>query len=115
MFTSRIVDAAARAGIDLRTAHDPSELPHPDEVELVLVDWNDRQDGWAERLREWRDGVAAPRPRLVLFGSHTDLAAHAEAKRHGIGAVLARSAFVQRLPALMAEISKKVDATHQST
>ena len=101
MFSARIVDAAARAGADLHLVADPSRLPAPDDVDLVLVDWNDRRPGWSASLRQWRDG-AGRAPRLVLFGSHTDIAAHREAKAHGIGPVMARSAFVGRLPGLLA-------------
>ena len=80
---------------------EPTELPPPDEVDVVIVDWNDRRPLWGEQLRRWRDSAGAAPPRLVLFGSHVDLDGHAEAKRHGIGPVMARSRFVERLPLLI--------------
>ena len=103
MFAARIIDAAARARVEVRLLSDPAALPSPDEVSLLLVDWNDRREAWGEELTRWvRSGGDAVVPRLVLFGSHTDLAAHAEAKRHGIGPVMARSAFVTRLGEIIA-------------
>lgn len=101
IFSARIVDAAQRAGVDLRVVSEPSALPAPDEADLVLVDWNDRRPGWAELLEEWRSR-ASTAPRLVLFGSHTDIDAHREAKALRIGPVMARSAFVGKLAALLA-------------
>ena len=102
MFTARILDAADRARIDLRLIAEPAALPPADETHLLLVDWNERRPDWAAALRDWRASGRARAPRLILFGSHTDVAAHREAKSHGIGPVMARSAFVGKLPELLA-------------
>ena len=45
-----------------------------DHFDLVLVDWSGRQAGWADALRG-RTGS-----RVILFGRHTDLEAHADAR-----------------------------------
>ncbi|MDQ3881311.1 MAG: hypothetical protein M3295_09610 [Chloroflexota bacterium] len=103
MFAARIVDAADRAGAALQTVSAPDRLPPAGEVDLLLVDWNDRAGDWADRIRAWLDARAPdrPRPRVVLFGSHTDLEGHADARRRGIGPVLARSRFVHQLPEIL--------------
>ena len=50
-----------------------------------------------------REAAAAPgRPRMVVFGPHTDLAAHAEARAAGIGPMLARSKLVAGIHELVA-------------
>jgi hypothetical protein len=41
------------------------------------------------------------RPRLVVFGPHADLEAHAAAREAGIGPMLARSKLVSALPQLL--------------
>ena len=99
---SRIFEAAARADAELVSVDSPADLPGADQLDLVLVDWGDRSPEWGERLSGWRLGAtASAQPRIVLFGPHTDLEAHAEAKRHGLEPMLARSKLVQSLPGLM--------------
>jgi hypothetical protein len=105
LFAVRIADAAARLGVELRRVDDPGQLPEPATLAIVFVDWADRGPGWGERLRAWRDAAAEEeRPRLVLFGSHVDIEAHDEARRLGIGPVMARSAFVGRVGQLLRSV-----------
>jgi hypothetical protein len=102
MFGSRILEAAARAGAEFIRVNSPADLPAPDRLDLVLVDWGDRSPEWGEGLAAWsRRAPTSKRPRLVLFGPHTDLEAHAEAKRQGLEPMLARSTLVRSLPRLM--------------
>ena len=102
MIATRIADAGTRAGLDVRRFDDPSLLPAPAEVSLVLVDWAERQPDWGERLTSWRAGAASDaQPRLILFGPHTDLAAHAEARAAGLGPMWARSKLLAELPLLV--------------
>ena len=101
MIATRIADAGARAGVEVRRYDDPSQLPPVAEVSLLLVDWSERRPDWGERLTSWTVG-AAPRPRVVLFGPHTDLAAHAEARAAGLGPMRARSRLLAELPTLLA-------------
>jgi hypothetical protein len=89
---SRIEAAAMSAGADLVRVDDPRELPV--ELDLVLVDWSARQPGWSDALR----GRAG---RVILFGPHVDLEAHADARAAGLGPMMARSKLVTDLPALM--------------
>lgn len=95
MLYSRIESAARVAGSMLARVDDPSAIP-PD-AELVLVDWSVPDASWAAPLRAARDGGA----RVILFGPHTDLEAHAAARLAGLGPMWARSKLVAQLPSLL--------------
>lgn len=99
LFGSRIAAAATEAGVEIRRVDSPAALPPSDEVSLLLVDWSEREPDWGAELAAWRQ-ASAHGPRLILFGPHTDLGAHAEAKRHGIGPMWARSKLVASLSTL---------------
>lgn len=94
MLYSRIESAAHVAGVELARVDTPHDLP-PD-PDLVLVDWSAREPGWAEPLRSL-GGV-----RLILFGPHVDLDAHAAARAAGLGPMLARSKLLATLGELLA-------------
>ena len=82
---------------------DPDDLPHAAAVRLLLVDWGDRDLDWGARITRWcANAPQSVRPRVVLFGPHTDLVAHAEARASGLGPMLARSKLLADLPALLA-------------
>jgi hypothetical protein len=104
MTTSRIVAAAEAAGYATRRVDQPDDLPAPREVAMVLVDWADRQPGWAVALQSWRDAAgesaADAKPRILLFGPHTDLEAHREARGAGLGPMIARSKLFASLPSM---------------
>jgi hypothetical protein len=101
---SKVADAAIRAGVEFQRFDDPSDLPPPSEVDLLLVDWGNRQPGWGEPLVAWRkQAPQSARPRVVLFGPHTDLAAHAEARAAGLGPMWARSKLIADLSTLLAK------------
>ena len=106
---SRIEAAALRAGTPLQRVS--SILRLPQEATLLLVAWDERDEDWGQRLLRWREdaNLGGPR-RLVLFGPHTDLEAHAAAKRHGIGPMWGRSRLVAELDLLLRETS-----LHQSS
>jgi hypothetical protein len=93
MLFSRMESAATQADATLVRVDTPAELP-PD-LDLVLVDWSARQPGWADALQ------AHPVPRVILFGPHTDLEAHAAARAAGLGPMMARSKLVADLAGLM--------------
>jgi hypothetical protein len=102
---TRIADAGTRAGVEVRRYDDPDELPPSSEVRLLLVDWSERGGGWGDRLTDWGQGShGASRPRIVLFGPHADLAAHADARTAGLGPMLARSK-------LMAELARWLEVS----
>ena len=90
---SRIDAAAAKVGRRAIRVETPGQIP-PD-ADLVIVDWAAREPGWADVLRSI-DG------RIILFGPHTDLAAHRAARSAGVGPMMARSKLLSSLPQLMA-------------
>lgn len=105
MLYSRIEAAARVSGAALVRVDDPTSLPA--DAELVLVDWSVRQDGWTDALR-------AHPGRVVLFGPHTDLDAHAAARSAGLGPMWARSRLLSSLGELMATDSAGGITPHQS-
>jgi hypothetical protein len=102
LFASRITEAFERAGLSLKRVDGPADLPPAQSVRLVLVDWGDREAGWGGQLVTWRVSAGeATRPRIVLFGPHTDLAAHAAARAAGLGPMWARSKLLAELQHLI--------------
>ena len=103
LFGSRVLAAAARAGQLVLRVDDPAELPTCEGVSVVLVDWAARAPDWGQTLTTWCAGApqSAP-PRIILFGPHTDLAAHADARASGLGPMWARSKLLADLPRLSA-------------
>jgi hypothetical protein len=93
-FFSRIESAARLADVHLARVDAPDQVP-PD-ADLVLVDWSARQPAWADALR------AISGPHVILFGPHTDLEAHADARAAGLGPMWARSKLVAELSSLFA-------------
>lgn len=89
---SRISEAIVAAGGDVIRLDSVAELPPPSSVTAVFVDWADRSPDWGERLTMWSaDAPQGAGPRLVLFGPHSDLAAHTAARAAGLGPMVARS------------------------
>lgn len=95
MLFSRIDAAASAAGASLVRVSSPSELP--EELDLVLVDWSSREPAWTDALR----AIRAAGARVILFGRHTDLEAHAAAREAGLGPMWARSKLVADLPTVV--------------
>lgn len=92
---SRIEAAATTAGASLLRVDSPDDLPRREVFDLVLVDWAAREPDWADALRERNAS------RVILFGPHTDLEAHAAARAAGLGPMWARSKLVAGLPDLV--------------
>jgi hypothetical protein len=101
MLFSRIDAAVTTAGASLVRVDEPAALPPAGAIDLVLVDWSARQAEWGTALREWADRASEGPGRLILFGRHTDLAAHADARAHGLGPMWARSKLVAELPSIV--------------
>jgi hypothetical protein len=99
MLYSRIESAASAAGASLVRVDDPSDLPS--DLDLVLVDWSARDAAWAAELRH--RCADAPQLRVILFGPHTDLEAHAAAREAGLGPMWARSKLLGSLDRLLAD------------
>jgi hypothetical protein len=102
MIATRIAAAGARAAVEVRRYDDPSQLPQASDVSVLFVDWSERSPDWGERLSAWcLDAPVSARPRIVLFGPHTDLAAHAAAKGAGLGPMWARSKLLAEIQTLL--------------
>lgn len=102
MMGSRIAAAADSAGASLRRVDVPNDLPPPGDVDLVLVDWSERSASWAPVLAKWCSlAPGASAPRLILFGPHVDLTAHADARAADLGPMMARSKLITSLPGLL--------------
>jgi hypothetical protein len=102
MIASRIADAGARAGVEVQRFDDPAHLPAAADVTLLLVAWDERRPDWGEGLLAWcADAPESASPRVILFGPHTDLAAHADARASGLGPMWARSKLLAELPSLL--------------
>lgn len=102
LFGSRVADLVARSSRPFLRVDDPSQLPAPDTLSVVLVDWSERSSDWEDRLRAWYPNDAPGQPRMILFGSHRDLAAHAAARSLGHGPMWGRSRILSDLPKLLA-------------
>jgi hypothetical protein len=101
IIASRIAAAAEQAGVSLTRVDDPADLPPAGDVHLLLVDWGDRDPDWGDRLKAWC--ALAPetaRPRVLLFGPHVDLEAHAAARAASLGPMMARSKLISELATL---------------
>ena len=104
MIATRIADAGARAGIEVHRFDDPGALPDASGFSLVFVDWGARTTHWAEQLRAWHSrALASAQPRVILFGPHTDLAAHADARAAGLGPMWARSKLIAEISTLLTQ------------
>ena len=102
MTASRIESLVIGAGGSVARVDEPSQLPPAREVDVLVVDWGDREPDWGVAIAAWRDGAQeGRRPRTVLFGPHTDLASHRAARDTGLGPMRARSAIYAALPDLL--------------
>lgn len=102
MTASRIESLVTDAAASMVRADAPDQLPPAREVDVLVVDWGDREPNWGAAIAAWRDGAEeGRRPRIVLFGPHTDLASHRAARDTGLGPMRARSAFFAGLTDLL--------------
>jgi hypothetical protein len=102
LISTRIADAAVRAGHEPVRVDSPASLPPAAGIGIAFIDWAARDDTWAARLAAWCAGAPeTAMPRLLLFGPHTDLAAHVAARAAGLGPMKARSALLADLPSLL--------------
>lgn len=101
LFSSRIREAARASGaqvLDHRQAFALGGEPPA----LVLVDADSDRVDWEAIVARIRALPQGARIHVVAFVSHTDRARASRARRSGVDRVLARSAFVRELPALLA-------------
>jgi CheY-like chemotaxis protein len=104
MFLSRIREAARPLGVDLAACRRVDELVAAcrQGARMVFVDLDSPRVPSAEALDALRADPSLAGLPVVGFVSHVHAERIRAARDHGITRVLARSAFVQELPALLA-------------
>jgi CheY-like chemotaxis protein len=104
MFLSRIREAARGAGTEVRTARSAADLVSGarDGGRLVLVDADSSRLPWAEAIGALRADPSTAALPVVAFLSHVHTDRAEAARAAGCSRVLARGAFVQELPRLLA-------------
>jgi CheY-like chemotaxis protein len=108
LFLSRIREAARGAGAEVRAVRGPADLVASarDGGRLVLVDADSSRIPWSEAVSALRsDPSLAPLP-VVAFLSHVHAERAERARAAGCTRVLARGAFVQELPRLIAAATR---------
>ncbi|HSZ60008.1 MAG TPA: hypothetical protein VK797_30475 [Tepidisphaeraceae bacterium] len=95
MFVSRITSVAKATGAAIRVIRDPAALGDQ-ASQLLLVDLN--LAGALEAAAAWRRSTGSA---VVGFVSHVDAETIARAREMGLDRVMARSGFVEALPAIL--------------
>jgi CheY-like chemotaxis protein len=107
MFLSRIREAARRQSVEVRAVRTVPALLEAGRAgaHVVVVDLDSRRLPAVEALAALRADPATAHIATVGFFSHVETERAREARESGCGTVLPRSAFVQRLDALLAPAS----------
>jgi CheY-like chemotaxis protein len=106
LFLSRIREAARATGAELRTARSVDQLKAAAAASsLVFVDLDSSRLPTVEALAALKADPALAAIPVVGFFSHVHVERAQAAKEAGVSRVLARSAFVQELPTLLANAS----------
>jgi DNA-binding NarL/FixJ family response regulator len=115
LFLTRIQEAARRADVEVLCVREAKGLAEAVRAggRLVLVDADASRLPWEQALRELRSGSPPAGPRAVAFLSHVHAERAAAARAAGCDRVLARSAFVEELPRLLASVSAPVAAIEE--
>ena len=110
MFLSRIREAARGTGAEVRSVRGPKDLVEAarDGGRLVLVDADSSRLPWAEALGALRADPSVSALPVIAFLSHVHAERADAALAAGASRVLARGAFVQELPRLMAAAAAPV-------
>jgi len=107
IFRSKIDDAARRAGVPLRVAKTVEQLDRhlgSATPALVLVDLEMQELQTPVVLDRLRANAASARIPVIGFAGHTNVEVIHAARADGVQ-VMARSAFVAQLPAMMERIA----------
>ncbi len=104
LFSSRIREAARVAGVEVKTARRTEDVAAALRAgsPLVLVDADSDRLPWAEAIAAVRADPSLAAVPIVAFFSHVHADRAEAARSAGASRVLARSAFVQELPRLLA-------------
>jgi CheY-like chemotaxis protein len=104
LFASRIRGAAAAVGASVQTVGNPGALKRivaERRPRLVLIDLDARVGDAPGVIAELKEAASAEKPRVIAFGSHLDREVLLAARAAGADRVLARSAFVRELHAIL--------------
>jgi CheY-like chemotaxis protein len=115
MFLSRIREAAQGAGADVRTVRGAADLVGAarDGGRLVLVDADSSRLPWAQAVSALRAEPPFAALPVVAFLSHVHVEGADTARAAGCTRVLARGAFVQELPRLMAAATASITVSEE--
>jgi CheY-like chemotaxis protein len=116
MFLSRIREAARGTGAEVRSVRGPVDLVEAarDGGRLVLVDADCSRLPWAEALGALRADPSVSAVPVIAFLSHVHAERADAARAAGASRVLARGAFVQELPRLMAAAAAPVTVPEEN-
>ena len=109
LFRSRIDDVARRLSVPLRVAKSVEQLERhlaSGAPAMAIVDLEIETMDPAETVTRIRNAAGGADTRLIAFAGHTNLDAIRAGRAAGAGVVLARSAFVTQLPALLGRIAE---------
>ena len=104
MFLSRIREAAKGAGVEVRSVRTADAVVQAarDGARSILMDLDSPRLPWRDALAALAAEPGRPVPTVGFFG-HVHAETGEAARAAGCTLVLARGAFVQRLPALLSE------------
>lgn len=114
LFRSKISTAAKALGVIVRAATTPEaalERARVDRPTLVLIDLDAQRPAPFDVLAQFAADPALRTLPTVGFVSHVHADLVQNARALGIGSVLARSAFVAQLPAILAPHAQPTPAT----
>ena len=109
LFRSRIDDVARRLGVPLRVAKSVTQLERhlaAGAPIMAIVDLEIDTMDPVESITRIRNAAGGADTRLIAFAGHTNLDAIRAGRAAGAGVVLARSAFVTQLPALLGRLTE---------
>jgi CheY-like chemotaxis protein len=107
MFTVKIQDAAKRAGLDavFVTSQENALAQARENPALVVLDLNYAAVEPVELIRKLKQEETTAKIHLLGFVSHVQTDLIQAARESGCDRVMARSAFSQNLPAILAELT----------
>jgi DNA-binding NarL/FixJ family response regulator len=109
LFRSRIDDVSRRLSVPLRVAKSVEQLERhlaSGAPAMAIVDLEIETMDPVETITRIRNAAGGADTRLIAFAGHTNLDAIRAGRAAGAGVVLARSAFVTQLPALLGSIAE---------
>jgi PleD family two-component response regulator len=104
MFSSRISTAAKAAGVPIRFTRSPESVlaaARTEKPARVILDLNSARVRPLEIVAALKADPDLAQVPLVGFVSHVDTATIEAARKAGVDRILARSAFVEQLPAVL--------------